>query len=163
MKKKTLKIIGLSVFLVLAVNLFSGCSSPKPWNLNITKTTPASIQVDLIGVKPEEKPGWEARNLDKYWGPDGALMRRDAQPLSQTLQKGVPWRISVNDSKWQEWLNRGCTEVLVLANLPGSFESGPADPRRRFLPLVGWKTKGKMIEIEVRDTMIQVLTPNKSQ
>lgn len=147
---------------VLAVGCASSHPRPKAWNISINKTTYASIQVDLIGVTESEKPYWEGYNIDKYWS-DGDLRRKNAQPLTQVLKMGQPWVVSVSNSKWQEWLNRGATELLVVANLPGHFDAGPADPRRLFLPLDkhAWNAKNGTLEIEIQDTMILVLTPTK--
>lgn len=162
--KKTAR-FALVVSLLAAV-FAVGCASthlhPKAWNISINKTTYASIQVDLIGVTEAEKPYWEGYNIDKYWS-DGDLRRKNAQPLTQVLKMGQPWVVSMNNPKWQEWLNRGATELLVIANLPGHFDAGPADPRRIFLPLDkhAWNAKNNTLEIEIQDTMILVLTPPK--
>lgn len=158
---KTVGCCGL-LAVVLAGVLLTGCGSaqPRPWNVSITKTTSASIQVDLIGVNAAEEPIWQGYNIDKYWS-EGDLRRKDAQPMTQVLKKGQPWVISLKDAKWQAWLNRGATELLVIANLPGHFEPGSGDPRRLFLPLNkgAWNAKNDTLEIEVQDTMILVLTP----
>jgi len=154
----------IAVVLVLAALFLVGCGTtqPTPWNVSITKTTPASIEVDLIGVTESEKPYWEGYNIDKYWT-DGDLRRKNAKPLSQDFQSGKRWVVSVDDTKWQEWINRGATSLLVIANLPGHFDAGPADPRRIFLPLekAAWKAKNLTLEIEIQDTMILVLTAQK--
>ena len=147
---------------LLAVGL-TGCGTPgpKPWTLSINKTTSASIQVDLVAVTASEKPYWEGYNLDKYWS-DGDLRRKNAQPLTQILKLNQPWVVPLTDPKWREWLNRGDTELLIIANLPGHFEPGPADPRRLFLPLQPvWETKNNTLAIEVQDTLILVNTPQK--
>ena len=148
---------------VVAAGLVSGCGTPgpKPWNLSINKTTPASIQVDVIGIKESENPVWEGYNIDKYWS-DGDLRRINAQPLTQILKLGQPWVIPATDPKWQKWIARGDTELLIIGNLPGCFDAGPADPRRLIIPLQPvWQTKNDTLEIEVQDTLIQVNTPQK--
>lgn len=133
---------------------------PRPWNLNITKTTPASIEVDLIGVNEIERPAWEGYDLDKYWQP-GDLRRANADKLSMNLQTGSPWVIPRNDPKWQRWMQRGATDLLLIANLPGSFTPGPADPRRVFIPLDknAWKASRDTLQIEVQDNLVRVMTP----
>ena len=151
---------------VLAAVLLAGCGTPgpKPWNLSINKTTSASIQVDLIGVTETERPYWEGYNLDQYWT-DGDLRRKNAQPLTQILKLGQPWVVPTTDPKWKEWLGRGDTQLLIIANLPGHFDAGPADPRRLFVPLKPvWKPETKdTLEIEVQDTLIKVNTPQKPE
>jgi hypothetical protein len=140
-----------------------GCGStrPRPWNVSISKSTYASVEVDLIGVKEAEKPYWDGYNIDKYWS-DGDLRRKNARPLTKILKVGQPWVISKDDPKWKEWLDRGATDLLVVANLPGHFDPGPADPRRCYLSLAPvWKAKDHTLEIEIQDTMILVQTPQK--
>jgi len=156
-----------SLFLVLLLaSMGSGCGTPKPkpkpWNLSITKTTPASIQVDLIGVNEIEKPAWEGYDLDKYWS-TGDLRRANADKLTVDLPTGSPWTVSRDNPKWQEWLHRGATELLLIANLPGHFTPGPSDPRRVFIPLDKnlWKAQGGTIQIEVQDDLMRVNTPQR--
>lgn len=157
----------LAMAVILTAVLTVGCASTKThppryqaWNVSITKSTTASIEVDLIGVRDSEKPIWDGYNLDKYWS-DGDLRRKDAKPLTQILKVGQPWVVSMNDSKWQEWLNRGATDLLVVANLPGHFDAGPADPRHCYLSLnkYAWPPKTNTLEIVIQDTMISVQTP----
>jgi len=52
---------------------------------------------------------------------------------------------------------------MLIARLPGRFEGGASDPRRLFIPLgkKEWKAKGKTIEIQIQDTLIRVMTPQK--
>ena len=149
--------------------LASGCAGvpkPKPWNVSIVKNTSDSIRVDLIGITEDEKPAWEAYNLDTYWrdGGDTDLHRKDADPLTQVLKMGQPWVVSANDPKWKQWLDRGDTELLVIADIPGTFDPGPADLRRRFLPLAPvWDAKNNTLEIEVKRTEVQVDTPRNAK
>jgi hypothetical protein len=160
------KINRLSVLLVTAVLVCVGCGTPKPknqpWSLNLTKVTPASIEVDLIGVSQLEKAAWEGYPLDNYWAP-GDLRRRNADKLTSNFQSGNTWSVPQTDPKWKGWLGRGASELLIIANLPGSFPSGPADPRRIFLPLdkKAWEAKGQTLEIQIQDTLINVMTPPK--
>ena len=62
--------------LILAVCLcvpLIGCKAvrgkPKAvaWNLQITKATPATIEVDVIGVTPLDKSSLEGYPVDKYF------------------------------------------------------------------------------------------------
>ena len=147
-----------------ATLLLAGCStSPRPWTVSISKSTYASVQVDLIGVKEAENQYWDGYSIDKYWS-QGDLRRLNAKPMTQILKMGKPWVVSQTDPKWKEWLDRGATELLVVANLPGHFEPGAADPRRCYLPLGPvWKAKDKTLEIEIQDTMILVQTPQKAK
>jgi hypothetical protein len=61
--------------------------------------------------------------------------------------------ISRDNPKWEHWIDRGATELLLIANLPGSrFPQGPSDPRRVFIPLDKnvWRAEGGTIQIEVQ-------------
>jgi len=151
--------------LILALTFFAcGCGTarpkPQPWNISVTKTTPASIRVDLIGVPDADMPAWESYNMDDYWK-DGDPRRREADKLEQTLQTDQPWVIPNTDPKWNEWLDRGATELLIIADLPGHFEPGSGDPRRLFISLDKHAWKGDTLIIEVQDTIINNLTPSR--
>ena len=76
------------------------------------------------------------------------------------LSVSVLRALSREDPKWKEWLDHGATDLLIIANLPGTnFGSGAADPRRRFVPLDknAWRAKNRKLEIEIQDTLINVL------
>jgi hypothetical protein len=159
-----MKSISGLLLLVALSGLLVACQSTQPnpaaWDVVITKTVPDSIEVDLIGISEIERPAWEGYDLDQYWA-TGDSRRANADKLSKSLETGQPWLVSRSDPQWQRWFNRGATELLILANLPGHFAPGPTDPRRTFLPLARnrWKTTGRRLEIEVQDTIVRPLTP----
>lgn len=159
-KKRNVLLLSVAVASGL---LTGGCRStpkikPARWNVSITKTTPASIEADLIGVTQNEKRFYEGLAMKDYWKPNSQV-RRDADKLSQILQMGQPWVISRDDPKWNAWLNRGVTELLLVANLP--------EPNGLWrIPLCldkdCWKAKDKTLNIEVQDSRIAVLTVEKA-
>ena len=159
---------GLTLLLIAFAALSSGCRSTKPdpvaWNLSITKKTYSTIEVDLIGVAKGGKALWEGYDLDQYWKP-GDQRRQDAHPLSKDLVYNEPWVVGRTNQQWHEWLDREkATDLLIIANLPGTnFPSGPADPRRRFVPLDknAWDAKKRTLEFDVLDTMINPLTKQR--
>lgn len=159
---------GLSAVLLLALCLgAAGCTGvpkpkPVPWNVRITKPSGEAIEVDLIGVPASDQSVWANYALDDYWNP-GDLRRRDADKLTSTVDPGHPWVLGRDHAKWEEWLNRGARDLLVIANPPGRFEAGPADPRRLFLPLdkKAWKARKATLEVEIQDNRLRVLTPVK--
>jgi hypothetical protein len=159
MKKASDVLLLIALSLILAA-CQSTRPSPRAWDLMITKTTPASIEVDLVGVSEIEKLAWQGYDLDQYWAP-GDSRRANADKLTMSLPNDQPWVVSKDDPHWRSWLNHGATELLILANLPGHFDPGPTDPRRIIIPLDKnrWKTKGGKLEIEVQDTIVRPLTP----
>lgn len=157
----------LSCSLLLFGLLVSGCGGggkatikPRPWAVSIVKNTPASIEVDLVGVTELEKQAWEGYSITRYWTP-GDQRRANADKLSMDLVTGKPWIIEATDPKWNQWLGRGVTSLLLIARLPGRFEAGSADPRRLFISLDKNKWKEKTIKFEIFDTEIRQLTPSK--
>lgn len=169
MNRSIVKVIGILFTVAVVGVLGSGCGSTpttpkgKPYNISITKTTPASIEVDLIGVSPLEKPMFQGKSIDEYWLPGDPLRKglvEGRDRLTVQLKMGEPWVLDRKNKIWKTWIKgRGVNELLLIANLPGTFKGGPADPRRLFIPLGGWK--GKTIQIEVREAQIVPLTPRK--
>lgn len=146
--------------LLVVVVLAAGCSStPRAWTVKIKK--PVTIEVDLVGVKDREKPQLESYAIDKYWSPDDPV-RKDADKLASDVTTNEVWTVTRKDPKWDLWLNRGVTGLFIIANLPGSFEGSP-DPRREYLPLAKkhWDAKKRTLEIEVQNSRILILTPEK--
>jgi hypothetical protein len=160
MSNDGMKNASLSVLLGMLAFIPIGCQGVKPWDLVINKTTPASIEVDLIGINEIVKPAWEGYDVDQYWTP-GDSRRANAEKLTMNLPTGQPWIVRKDDPHWRSWIDHGATELLIMANLPGHFAPGPTDPRRIFLPLDKhrWKAKGDTLEIEVQDTIVRPITP----
>jgi hypothetical protein len=142
-----------------------GCGTPRPkpvaWNVTVVKKTPATITVDLIGITPSEKSGWEGYSMDKYWQDPQDLRRKDADKITQLLELNKPWVVPRDDPMWQRWLSRGATELMVLADLPGHWPAGVADPRRKFFTLnkKAWNAHDATLEFEVLDTDVRAMTP----
>jgi len=146
--------------------IIGGGNKPQAWNLNITKNTPATIEVDIVGIAPLEKASFESYSVDKYFSandPRRAALQVGRDRLTMVLSQTEPWVIDRKDEIWEQWFARGVTEVMLVARLPGKFQDGPADPRRLFIPLgkKEWKAKGKTLEIEIQDTLIRPMTPQK--
>jgi hypothetical protein len=156
----------LSVILAVVSSLVAGCGGggaakikPKAYNVSITKTTPASVDVELIGITELEKPQWEGYSMTKYWSPGDPLRGNTPDKLSQSLELNKPWKLDRKDPIWDKWLRRGVAYLVIVARLPGKFEDGAADPRRLFISLDKHAWQGKTLEFEVRETQIRPLTP----
>ena len=152
--------ISLLIFASALAITFAGCASspkikPVPWTLAITKTTPASIEMDVIGVTASDQKYYEAVGWDDYWKPDSQI-RRDAPKLTKFLQKGQPWVVSSKDAAWVQWTKRGSIELLLVARLP---EAGGLWKVPLSIDKNAWKSKNQTIEVEVLDSRILVITP----
>jgi hypothetical protein len=149
----------LMAIALMGVGCFGGSKiKPKAWNVRIVKTnTPASIEVDVIGIREEEKPEWEGYSIDKYWTP-GDQKRADADKWTRSLEMGKYETLDSKDLRWKNWLGRGVNHLLIIARLPGSHPPGLADPRRKIISLDKRRWKGKTLEFQVRATEIRFLT-----
>ena len=163
-----MKISSLSGLLFAVALLTPGCGTTKPgrpaaWSISITKVTPASIELDVVGVNPSDKQQWmNSVNVDDYWKPNSSI-RAGARKESTKFESEKTWVLEKDHKVWSEWFGYGATEVMIIANLPGRYEPGPHDRRRIFLPLDKkvWESKDKTIKVEVQDAFIRVLTPQK--
>ena len=168
MKPTKLNAVSLLLALVAVAWLAAGCGTTKPkpvaWSLVINKTTPASIEVDLIGVTPLDKSYWlNTVKPNDYWKP-GNPTRRNAKKLSSKFESGPTWKVGPEDPLWQTWFGYGATELLIFADLHVRDASNdPTDPRRFFLPLDknAWDTKDKVLNIVIEDERIYTTTPPK--
>jgi len=156
----------LAILLAAIALTTAGCGTTKPrpvaWNVSITKATPASIEVDLVGVNPSEKPYWmNSVKPDDYWKANSST-RQNAKKVSTSFKDGQTWCLNKSDPIWKVWFSYGSTELMIMANLPGKFPNDAFDRRRLFLSLgkKEWKpAKKETIEVEVQDEFIRVLTP----
>lgn len=166
---KLTKTTALSLLLALAAlsMLAVGCkTTPKPvaWTLVINKTTPASIEVDLIGVTPLDKTYWlNTVKPNDYWKP-GNPTRKNAKKLSSKFESGPVWTVRPDDPAWKTWFGSGASELLVIADLHlRDASNDPTDPRRLFLPLDknSWESKDKVLNIVIEDERVYTTTAPK--
>ncbi len=158
------------VVLLVAALLTSGCPhtpTGSPFSVQVipgSDIKQASVEVDLIGATEREKAFWETCSIDKYWEPGDAL-RRDAEKYTLRLNNGKAKALLVPDPVWKKWLNRGALYSVVIAQLPGDFKGMARDPRREILPLdkSHWKTTKALLEIEIQERQIKVLTQERPQ
>jgi hypothetical protein len=153
--------------LLAVVSLFgAGCGSPSPaaWNLSLTKLTPASIDVDIVGVQPSDEAQLTSMKVDDWWSPPpNDLIRRGFKDMTLTsnFQTGDKWVVDEKDPIWKKWFGSGVTQIMVIANLPRVHDNSPSDPRRKFLKLTKgtWKDVSKQtLEIHVQDDRVRVIT-----
>jgi hypothetical protein len=154
--------------------LAAGCASHptaltrgkvQPWTIKITKVTPASVEVDLFGVNKLEHDHWSTGvRMDDYWKPKSSSRQSVSERAKTTrFDAPGPFVLKSDDPVWEKWFKYGSYELAIMANLPGTFPNPAADPRRLFLPLgkKEWDAKGRTLEIEIKESQIFVLTPQK--
>jgi hypothetical protein len=158
-------VANLAVLLVVPsiLGIGMGCRSMR-WNVSTTKVTPASVEVDLVGVTPSDEPYWKNMKPDDYWKPDNS-MRSGATKVTTRFQSGHTWVLREDDPIWKTWLDRGVNQLMVIANLPGSYDNSLFDRRRLFLPLKSkaWRAKDRTLEVEIQDEFVKALTPSKTR
>jgi hypothetical protein len=170
LRKQTFISLSLVVGVVGLMVAGCGTSSAPPtrgkviaWNLQLTKKTPASITVDLIGLNKADDAYWR-RGLkpDDYWNPNKPI-RRQAQDRRATADFGTNgvWVLPRENEMWGKWAQYGSYELLIIANLTGNYSNDEFDARRQFLLLGNgeWKAKHKTLEVEILDGQIRVVTP----
>lgn len=170
------------VFLgVLVLGLVTGCCGPAPkaWNVTVSLDEESwaaagggvipSLEVDLVGINPTEKPNWEGYPVSKYFSPGNAL-RRDADRVTKTFtnEDRQAKTLTKKDPTWNtQWLSKkgkgkGAEWLVVLVNLPSTgAEGGGKDPRMLILPLAcnQWKKGEKSLDIKVKSSMVICTTP----
>jgi hypothetical protein len=168
MKPTRTNAVSLLLALVALSLIATGCGTPKPkpvaWSLVINKTTPASIEVDLIGVTPLDKTYWlNTVKPNDYWKP-GNPTRKNAKKLSSKFESGPKWTVGPDDPAWKTWFGSGASELLVIADLHlRDASNDPTDPRRLILPLDknAWESKDKVLNIVIEDERIYTTTAPK--
>jgi hypothetical protein len=169
---RLLSFVSCSALLLSLVLLAPGCSSAghksgkaKAWNVKITKSTVASVEVDLLGISSPEDSYWRRSvKPDDYWNPNKPIRKQASNRMKSTrFEEGSTFVLKSDDATWNKWLSYGATELLVMANLPGKYSNDEADPRRLIIPIGknDWQAKDKTLELEILDSQIRVLTPAK--
>ncbi len=168
--KSKYSICWMSFVLMLALGLIgAGCGTPPPpppvaWSLDVEKATPASVDVDIVGVQSSDEAQLMNMKPDDWWaGPPNNVMRRGYgdMMLTSNFQTGNSWVVAQNDPIWSKWLGHGVNEIMVISNLPRVQDNTPNDPRRKFLKLnkKAWKdVTNQTLEIRVQDDRVRVMT-----
>ena len=154
------------ILLAVLSLICAGCGSPSPaaWNLSLKKVTPASIDVDIVGVQPSDEARLMNMKPSDWWAPPpNNVMRKGYEDMmtSSTFQTDDTWVVSRKETIWKKWFSSGVTEIMVIANLPRVHDDTVTDGRRTFLKLTkaDWKdTVNKTIEIHIQDDRVRVMT-----
>ena len=161
---------GMAILVTLGMALVWGCHTPPKGSKFNVELTPgndvktASVEVDLIGANAREKENWGTYPIDKYWEP-GDAGRRDADKYTIRLDDGKPKILVLPDPIWDKWLSHGAIYLVVIAHLPGDFKGLARDPRREILSLEAsrWKTSKSLLQIEIQERFIKILTVEKTR
>jgi hypothetical protein len=150
------------LFIAASCSLLGGKSTkPVAWNIKITKSTPASIEVDLIGVSPSEDGYWRRSvKPDDYWDPNKPIRKQAATRMKSTrFEEGPTFVLKSEDPIWNKWLSYGATELLIMASLKNKHSNDESDPRRLFISITkgAWQAKDKTLEVEILEDQIRVL------
>jgi hypothetical protein len=172
--KKLLRLKWHWLTLLLALLLVGACATKGPGRMTPfairIELDPAlkdkSMLVDLVGVNPANEERWKSYSMSKYWQ-DGDPMRKDAAKWTCNFisESNLVRTLTPTDPIWKEW--QGASSLFVLADLPGKHSdlTGSQDPRRQILPLFqsAWEKGTKELEVRVKESGIQVVTPLRAQ
>src|SRR5262249_21169072 len=123
-----------------------------------------TVPVHVVGVTASELPSWEAVGVSEYFSPENSLRQSAKGRVKEfTFSAGHTggMTISKTDQMWDIWASHGVTYLVVLADLPDSFQDQPGelDPRRRVVPLDKTRWPGiDTIRINVMKTGVKLET-----
>ena len=168
--KQTAAMARTSLLLFALLLIAPGCSllggkgtKPVAWTIKITKSTAASVEVDLVGISPSEDGYWRRSvKPDDYWNPNKPIQKQAASRMKSTrFEEGPTFVLKNDDPIWNKWLSYGATELLIMASLPNKYSNDESDPRRQIVSIAknAWQAKDKTLEVEILDGQIRVLNP----
>jgi hypothetical protein len=119
-----------------------------------------SFEVDLVGVNPTEAPRLKSYPVSDYFsGADPVRSDATRKTMAFTSARPEPQVLRADDPIWNTWRERGATELIVLANIPGVSGAQGEDRRRLVLPLNRDRWKSTDIEVEVQRSGVVLTTP----
>lgn len=147
-----------------------GCSCKEVIARDITVTLDNNlvgkpVEVDLYGANGTDLASWSDVPIEDYWK-DGNVMRSDNpnkgvlifDPGGTETTKVFP----ATDKLWDVWKRRGGSDLVILAEIPGSagtWKGDPkADPRRQVVPLSScyWDSAKEPIRVQVHSGSISI-------
>lgn len=163
MKTRYLLRGGILLIVACALALFqTGCAVRPKVVLVPGLEKDLQVLVDVIGATELDFPRWQSISIDEYWKPNNPD-RLDADKV--TLRIGTDEHLVVDskDPIWKKWTNRGCRYLVIIADLPGTFEGRSQDPRRLIVKLNPkcWRNKLKNLEVGVKPSGVLALTPER--
>ena len=161
------KSIAIPVIATTSSLLLSGCRTtpkppvikPKAYRVEIVADRQRAIEVDCFGVTLGKKAQWAAQDPVEYFAPGGSNRESSAHALEfPGTESEVPY------SKMNSWVARGCTHLVVFAQI-AAYEgpTGNRDARRLIVCLDYRKWLGDKVQIAVTKKGLSVLTEERPE
>lgn len=164
-RRKPLKQFKLHLVSLLVLGFGIGCGTPQAKRYPVViMPTPelagSSTLVDIVGAAPADVDDWQAYSINKYWQ-TGDARRRDAHKFTVKLGTGQQFELPTKNPIWDEWKRTGVDHLVIIADLPGSFQEGANDPRRKIISLYAkdWAKGTAQLKLEIQESRVRVLTP----
>lgn len=158
------------VCLLSLVGMLGGCAGRaerfdivvRP-DADVVASPTRPVEVDLVGVTPEQEAAWGQVSMTEYFLPGSAaraeVMGAGAVRMVFGPGQTSPQKFAKSDPAWSGWDARHARKLMVVANLPGGRQDQPGslDDRRLFISLERseWETAaGGAIEIRLRSTRV---------
>jgi hypothetical protein len=159
------------VVVALVATVIGGCgpSAPKAGRYTIVINPSGAddnqaYDVDLFGVaKAGEFESWDSESVGGHFaGGQSAQVRADRKPRTLHWEVGDSGskQMYATDANWEDWIPRGAWFLVIASNR----EFIGAGGRRQYedpivIPLDRRRWKTKLIEIEIQNSGILVVTP----
>lgn len=126
------------------------------------------VQVDLVGIKPDEVEAWKAYGVSDYFSGNDAKRAGAAEYSRRLLFSSAdqgPKTVSAKDEIWSKWDQakggRGVMSIAVLAYSSAMTPGSPGnDPRKRiFLFDSRVYTKADKVEFIIKKSGVESPTP----
>lgn len=162
---------------MVAAALLGGCASGEPQisrytiNVAVSERLQAAdnetpVEVDIVGLNPDESAQWENFSLSRYFAGDHPLRQGADRKTLRFGEEDERIQILTPEAEiWEKWEAKGATRLFILANLPGIERDRPGeqDVRRLILPLDRRQWRTSTIEIEVDEAAVRRETPLRSE
>ncbi|MDX2148527.1 MAG: hypothetical protein SFZ23_13495 [Planctomycetota bacterium] len=144
-----------------------GCGpSKKKYDINVTMDpsmrdtrtqTYPNIDVELVGVPEADLEQFRAQSPAGWFGSQLRADRRDrTHAMLFTNDSLTPAGVKKTDEIWKKWAD--ARSVFIFSNNPGTFTPGN-DLRRRELPLAGDRWAGTEINLLIKPSGLELVTP----
>jgi hypothetical protein len=108
-------------------------------------------QVNLIGIKEEEKSRWQTNKVDAYWLDPTKLVAPGTMNL--VFRETNVFNITPKNETFLKWRKKRATDLVVIDDLPPKLAGGLTDPRIKIIPFEknSYDRKNKKLSIIVSE------------